>query len=135
MGIGVVIRDGNGDFSAAFSKRINGTLGPVSDEAVAFFYAGDFALISGYFNVIFEGDAQSIINLINKKSNSLVAYGHIIDDCKRLSSFVKLYSWSFIRRRGNSIAHCLANMQKKSQIIVVGWRRLRISCYLPSKLI
>lgn len=65
----------------------------------------DFALNCDFFDALFEGDAQTMINLINNKDGSLVAYDHIID--KRSSFSFKFCSWYFIRQCDNSIIHCL----------------------------
>lgn len=66
VGVSVVIRNSNGDFVVALSKRINASLCPASAEALATFYASDFALSCGFFEALFEGDAQSIIKFVGR---------------------------------------------------------------------
>lgn len=54
---------------------------------------------------------RSLISLRFQVS-SLRPYGHIVDDIKRdLISFGP-YNWSFVRRSGNEVPHCLAKHAK-----------------------
>ena len=66
MGMGVVLRDHGGMMRVARSVTQQGFLDPVSTEAQAVFLAIQLCQVSGVQKIIVEGDAQAIINDINK---------------------------------------------------------------------
>lgn len=114
IGIGIVIRNSSCYFLAALCKKIDALLSSTSakEMVVAAAHALNFAQECGFENAWFERDAQEVINLIKALGRSLRPYGHIVDDIKRdLISFGP-YNWSFVRRSGNEVPHCLAKHAK-----------------------
>ena len=91
MGMGFVLRDHGGMIRVARSITQQGFLGPASAEALAVFLAIQLCQSSGVQKIIVEGDAQTIINDINKDGKQESRYRHIIDDIKIL--LLSLTEW------------------------------------------
>ena len=107
-GIGVVIRDYNGNVIGALSQKI--ALPPSIEhaEALAASWAVAFAKELSLFEVIFEGDCLRIIKAINTMEPCHTLFGHIIEEIRSLSSALRKCSFQHVRREGNNLAHALA---------------------------
>ncbi|XP_041027052.1 uncharacterized protein LOC121267270 [Juglans microcarpa x Juglans regia] len=108
MGLGVVLRNEKGEVLAcACYKRP-----PVSDfvmaKTVALWYAVDLCNELGFNKVIFEGDAQLVVEAVNSEDEDLFARGHIIEDIKTVFKGRSAWKVKFIRREENGVAHLLA---------------------------
>lgn len=66
MGVGVVIRDDNGAFVAAFSKIVPYILDLLTVEIVAVWHAAQLACDLGLQNVLLEGDSLNVIADLNE---------------------------------------------------------------------
>ncbi|XP_035551510.1 uncharacterized protein LOC118349853 [Juglans regia] len=110
MGLGVVIRNENGEVVAcACSRRLPAPNSDVA-ESVALWFAVELCCELGFNRVTFEGDAQAVVKDVNSKEEDLSCRGHIIEDIKTTLSNVYRRDWTvqFIGRKGNEVAHLLA---------------------------
>ena len=106
-GIGVVIRDGDGEVIASCSKLLHQAYSSREVEAMAAVTALSLALDIGVQQAILEGDSLEVFEA-QRMTVSLAPFGLFIDEVKSLSSqFVKLL-YSHTLREGNSLAHGLA---------------------------
>ena len=99
--MGVVCRNDAGCVHAAMAApMIHGCLNPLSVEAVALLHAVKFGLAAGYSKVQLEGDAQSLINLINSHSFALSPIGHLLEEIVHLASFFNSCNFIFCQEEG-----------------------------------
>ncbi|XP_050258959.1 uncharacterized protein LOC126703953 [Quercus robur] len=104
-GIGVVIRDCNGNIMGALSQKIVLPQSIEHAEALAASRAMTFARELSLSKVIFEGD---IINAINTKKPCHTLFRHIIEEIWSLTPSLMTYNFQHVRREGNKLAHVLA---------------------------
>lgn len=64
----------------------------------------------GFDHIILEGDAQSVVNSINKKERGLSPIFALYDYIHVLSSHLVRFTCSAVRRSGNTVAHLIARM-------------------------
>ena len=107
-GIGVVVRDCEGEIIAALSQKILEPYSVDVAETLACRRAVVFARELSLFSIIVEGDNMRIVQATSNKRENLTLFGHVIkeihDSC---SSFTKI-SFQHVRRDGNKLAHALA---------------------------
>ena len=106
-GIGVVIRDCNGNIIGALSQKSL----PQSiehAEALVASWAVAFARELSLFKVIFEGDCRRIIKAINTKEPCHTLFGHIIEEIWSLTPSLMTCNFQHVKREGNNLAHVLA---------------------------
>ena len=107
-GIGVVIRNSNGDVLASFSQKIPQVYKAEEIEALAAFKALSFAFELGFRSANLEGDSLGLIQALKLEERSLSPTGLLFEDVKVLANnFVRLL-YSHIKRNGNRVAHSLA---------------------------
>jgi ribonuclease HI len=80
---------------------------PALAEAMAALHAVIFAKEMGFSQVLFEGDALTIVKAINSKGSCESIYGHFVEDVKRHKSDLLLASFRHVVREANSVAHTL----------------------------
>ena len=111
-GIGVVIRNDQGQIMGAMSKKRNLPLGAVEVEAKAFeeglLLAGDL----GLKQIILEGDAQIVTNALLGKCLPPTSIQMIITGASRWRQTVQEWKASYVRRTGNWVAHVMAQNAK-----------------------
>ncbi|KAL0006362.1 hypothetical protein SO802_013923 [Lithocarpus litseifolius] len=108
VGIGVLIRDYEGQVVAALSQRFFAPLGPFEVEAKAMEAAVIFARDVGIQNIIFEGDSLQVYNCLHGTSKAPPAVANVLNGILfHLQSF-RSFSFSHIRREGNKASHILA---------------------------
>ena len=110
----MVIRDQEGSVIGALSERI--ALPPsVEDvEALAGRRAILFAQELGLLEVIFEGDAEIIVNSFNTDEECMAPFGPLIEDSRQLAVSSRACVFSHVKRKGNSVADMLAKLARKS---------------------
>ena len=111
-GIGVVIRDSEGMVIAALSERISLPSIVEDVEALACRKAISFAIEIGLQDVIFEVDSEIIYRHLVSDSICMTAFGHIIEDSRRLITSLRKVSFTHVRRNGNRVADKLAKLAK-----------------------
>ncbi|XP_075645403.1 uncharacterized protein LOC142616429 [Castanea sativa] len=107
-GIGVVIRDCNGNVIGALSQRIALSKSINHAEALVASQVMAFARELSLFRVIFEGDCLRIIKAINAKEPCHTLFGHIIEEQGSLTSSLTSCNFQHVKREGNNLAHALA---------------------------
>ena len=115
-GVGVVIRNSNGEVIGALSESylLPATVEDV--EAITCRKAISFAINPGLENVVFEGNSETIIKALNSDYTCLTSFGHIIDDARTLALCFDTFSFMHVKRSGNAVADKLAKLTKYSQI-------------------
>lgn len=89
IGVGVVIRNVEGEFMVGLSKHISTFMSLSIAKSIAAFHAVCFARDCGFFNVDVEGDALQVISLFNNRVSSTGLYSHILDDIYRKICFFR----------------------------------------------
>ena len=111
-GIGVVIRDSEGMVIAALSERITLPSTVEDVEALGCRKAISFSIELGLQDVVFEGDSEIIYKHLVSDSTCMTAFGHIIEDSRRLATRLRSVSFSHVRRKGNKVTDKLAKLAK-----------------------
>ncbi|XP_065617279.1 uncharacterized protein LOC136062310, partial [Quercus suber] len=118
-GIGVVIRNHEGQVMAALSEKIKKPASAEILEALAARRAVNFTMELGFNQSMFEGDSEVIIKALNAEDFSLASVGHIIKDIWSMSGLLQTKSFPFVRRQGNSVAHALAQRARFSFPVLI----------------
>jgi ribonuclease HI len=108
MGVGVVVRDGNGLVAAAKSTTIFATFEPAAGEALAARQVAEFCRDLGFFDIILEGDSLMVTKALEGKGENWLKFGQIVEDTKLLLRSFQHWSISHVRREANGAAHGLA---------------------------
>ena len=111
-GVGVVIKNTQGQIMGAMSKKLELPLGAVEVEAKAFeeglLLAGDL----GLNQVILEGDAQVVTNALLGKSLPPISIRPIIEGATHWRQKVQVWTTNHVQRTGNVAAHLMARNAK-----------------------
>ncbi|KAF5461926.1 hypothetical protein F2P56_017985 [Juglans regia] len=108
IGIGIVIRDSNGEVMVTVCSRKDHVISPFIAECQALKRSIDLCKELGFGAVMMEGDAKGMIETVLAKEADESEYGQLIEDTKRAFAQGIHWSLSFIHREGNSVAHSLA---------------------------
>ena len=107
VGLGVVVRDNQGQALASLSEQVPFPFSLDLVEALVAAQAISFTLEIGCLSFILEGDLEHVINTLSSNEDSLSPFGHILDSAKALTES-RCISFFHVRRLGNSIACNLA---------------------------
>ena len=112
-GFGVVIWNDKGKVMAALSTKGLPMMDNEEAEVLAGRKALEFALDSGFTEVVLEGDNIGVMRSIqsNRANNSCL--GHIYGDIHCLVASFRVWSISYVKRTANSIAHLLAKYARQ----------------------
>ncbi|XP_030958848.1 uncharacterized protein LOC115980769 [Quercus lobata] len=108
VGIGMIVRDSNGQAIASLSEQTSLPFSPEIAEAMAATRAISFVQDLGFTSFILEGDSVNVINTLNSDEKSLSNYGHVLSSAKSMLVASSCVSFSHVRRAGNCVAHNLA---------------------------
>ena len=106
-GLGVIIRDNQGQVLASLSEQVQLPCSSDLVEAIAAAWAIALAHDLSLSNYILEGDSDKVITALKRNDDSLSEFGHILASAKSLTD-VNCITFSHTRRIGNAIAHNLA---------------------------
>ena len=122
VGIGVIIRDSNGDVIGALFMPIPLSQLVAELEALACRRAVQFALEIGLRRVTFEGDSVTVINSIDVRGFPIFfPYGNIIVDIRFQASAFQFSCFCHVKRNCNIVAVALAKKAKHCvELQVVG---------------
>ena len=81
-GLGVIIRNSEGDVMASMSQQIPLPTIVAQVEALAVRRAAVFALEIGINKAILEGNSETIVKELMEPTPSLALHGHLIQDVK-----------------------------------------------------
>ena len=107
-GIGIIVRDSSGLVMASLVQKVLFPHSIPSIEAWAAKRSIQFALEIGLTEAEFEGDSQIIVTALKDTYPSLAPFGLLIEDAKGLARKLQQFSFSHVKRQGNSLAHALA---------------------------
>ncbi|XP_012840390.1 PREDICTED: uncharacterized protein LOC105960728 [Erythranthe guttata] len=77
-------------------------------EAHAALFALQCAQRKGWQSIILEGDCLGVIEALRAGTDLSSSIGVFVDECLSLVPFFSSCSFSFVKRSGNKLAHCLA---------------------------
>ncbi|XP_042992296.1 uncharacterized protein LOC122318762 [Carya illinoinensis] len=108
VGIGVVIRDEEGEILVATREHMSYVTDGAIAESFALRKAMEVCRDLNFNNILFEGDAQNIVNVVNVETKDMTRYGSVIEDVNSLLKGREKWSVSFVFREANEAAHVLA---------------------------
>lgn len=111
-GVGVIVRDEEGNVVAVMCRKLDLPLGALETEAKALEIGVSFAEEVGLRDVVFEGDSQLIINAIQGMGEAASSILNIIQGVLRKAQCFKTFDFLHTKRQGNVPAHCLLSMLK-----------------------
>ncbi|KAL5766204.1 hypothetical protein ACOSP7_016821 [Xanthoceras sorbifolium] len=110
VGIGVIIRDSNGDVMFSASKKIGTGLAPSIAEASAIYEGMKLVAETGLLPAMVEFDLLSVVNLILAGQPIRSEIGLVIEDILELKVLHGFSSFVFSPRTSYRVAHSLAKM-------------------------
>ncbi|XP_019191037.1 PREDICTED: uncharacterized protein LOC109185555 [Ipomoea nil] len=105
---GAVVRNHAGDFVAARSGRIEGTVDPYMAEAIGVRETLSWLKEQHHMSIIVESDCLSFCNAFNSSSFDLSYVGLIVKQCLSIPRDIGNVSITHVRRSANCVAHELA---------------------------
>lgn len=108
MGIGVIARDFRGEVLFCLSASKSFSSHPLVAEFWALWRALELCSELSMEQLIFEGDAQSLIQAINTGENCEAWYDNLVEDPKQIIKNRIYWSVNFVHREANNITHVLA---------------------------
>ena len=107
-GIGVVIRNGDGQVMASRSQNIPLPSTVIEVEALAARRALILAQETGFTRVVLEGDSQILINALKTGLHTLAHFRHIVQDIRYLAPSFSDVRYSHVCRQCNTVTYSLA---------------------------
>nr|POF00294.1 hypothetical protein CFP56_60087 [Quercus suber] len=107
-GIGVVIRDNEGQLLAALSEKVRLPVTVEVLEMLAARRAALFAREFGFSWVCFEGDVELVVKCLQSGLVSNALTGHLVKDFMSIRWDFQSSSIIHVRQQGNNVAHALA---------------------------
>jgi hypothetical protein len=108
MGLGLVIRNHNGEFIAAVRQGFGGITNPELAESIAFRHAVQFASKLPYNQIMVALDCLSLINKLQARSRDRSHTGIVVEDIKQLGRASSVaFSFTHVSRICNQVAHVL----------------------------
>ena len=105
VGVGILIRNHNGDCSVACTEPLNGIVSPELAESWALRSAVSLARDEGFASVVFASDCLSLIQRINSSTNDRSEVGAVVTDIKLLAAGFSSVSFCHVKRSSNVAAH------------------------------
>lgn len=108
MGVGLVVRNHEGEVIAAkcFTKPF--VTDPMTAEAVGAWSAAQFVRQLGMDQIILEGDSLGVVQSLQGEGNSWAMAGQMLDDVKITLGSCRAWQVRHVRREANSAADRLA---------------------------
>ena len=107
-GAGDIIRNSLGEVMAGLSARGPSVVSSEKAEVLACRKALEFALDSGFRDLVVEGDNITVMRTMVSPRPNRSKLGHIYVDICMLASGFRSLSVECVKRSANSVAHCLA---------------------------
>ncbi|XP_035547368.1 uncharacterized protein LOC118348906 [Juglans regia] len=109
-GVGIVVRDGNGEVLISLCGSDVGFCSPAVAELQALWRALKLCAELQWNKVIFEGDAMGIIDAVNRQNCCWEWHGQVVEDIKLILQNRPNWSIRYTNRKCNRVAHMLAKM-------------------------
>jgi hypothetical protein len=119
MGMGIAIRDYRGKLLVAYCATREFITDPATAEALTAWQAAQLSHRLGLQNIVLEGDALEVVNVLRTEETWLGRYGHILQDAKHMLSQCREWQVNHVHRQGNAVAHGLAKLALNIQQEVV----------------
>ena len=113
-GLGVVIRNSEGQVMVALSKKIKKPPSVVALELLATRRATILVSETSFQQSCFEGDSEVVVKSLCGCGMEKSVVGHILKDTLSYVSLLKNYFFSHVNRQGNAVAHALAQRVRLS---------------------
>ncbi|KAL0006368.1 hypothetical protein SO802_013929, partial [Lithocarpus litseifolius] len=113
-GLGVVIRNSEGQVMVALSEKIKKPPSVVALELLAARRAAALVSETGFQQSCFEGDSEVVVKALRGSGLEKSAVGHILKDTLSTVSLLQSFSFSRVNRQGNAVAHALAQRARLS---------------------
>jgi hypothetical protein len=113
FGVGMCIRNDQGNFMKAKTMWFHGTPPPQEAEAWAWalrecmFWLGEL-----YSCVVIELDCLLVVNAITDNSSNQTEFGYIMKTCRELLQNYQNFEIVYVKRQANFVAHSLARASK-----------------------
>jgi ribonuclease HI len=107
-GIGVIVRNHQGEVMGSLSQRIPFPHSVEALEASAARSAIQFAKDLGFTKIVLEGDSKTVVDAFLLRDPCTTIYGHIIEDIKQTAQSLQSVLFLHTKREGNVMAHLLA---------------------------
>ena len=104
----MVIKDGNGNIKLAAKEVVNLRNEAKVAEALALRSSLQLAQDTCFFNLEAKSDCLTLIKALGQQKLENTYFGMIVVDCKHLSMLLNSYSFSYVSRDDNKVAHYLA---------------------------
>ena len=118
-GFGAIIRNEKGEVMAAYAGRGPSVTDSEEAEALACRKAIEFAVDTGFSDLIIEGDNIEVIKAISSARDNGSRLGHIYEDIRCLAASLRDWSTSWVRRNANTVAHSLAQFAREIENEIV----------------
>lgn len=106
-GIGVAIRDIEGEIITTLSQRIPLPFSVDMAEAMAACRALLFAQELSLSKVMMEGDCLRVVSALNSSVNCNTLYGNVVEETRRQACQIHFCRFIHLCRGGNKLAHAL----------------------------
>ncbi|XP_030923075.1 uncharacterized protein LOC115949956 [Quercus lobata] len=113
-GIGVIVRNDRGEVLAALFEKIPYPGSVVLVEVLAARREVQFIMELGITQSIFEGDSKIVYKALKARDVGLSSIGQFVKDIMSIAGSLQTFSFFYIRRQGNCVAHALAKRAKFS---------------------
>ncbi|XP_048502819.1 uncharacterized protein LOC125498622 [Beta vulgaris subsp. vulgaris] len=110
VGLGGIVRDCEGDVLLATCLRIEGSKDAEVAEALSTRHCLQVAVDAGLRNLIVEVDCLKLFNHLSNRKFDPSSFGIIVQDILCIASHCSSISFSHVRRKGNCVAHNLAQL-------------------------
>ncbi|XP_074346363.1 uncharacterized protein LOC141685142 [Apium graveolens] len=107
---GLIIRDHEGRFNRARTRKDAGGVSVVEAEARGVLEAIRWAISLGLYGVDIESDSKNSVHAINKIVENYLKVGVVFPECRRLLEDRRDISISFVKKQANKVAHILARV-------------------------
>ena len=118
-GVGVIVRNEDGNVVAAMCRKLDLPLGVLETEAKALEMGVAFAEEVGLRDVVFEADSQVLINAIHGTGEAASSVQNIIQGVLRRAQGFRTFDFLHTKRQGNAPAHLLAHQAQKVESLAV----------------
>ena len=110
-GVGVVIRDSEGEVLGAYASKQTRCVDSFIVEAKAAVCALDFAQEMGLRNIILEGDRLTVIKKLQAREAAFSPIGILISEAKLRVSLFNSCNFNHVRRTNHEVAHLLTKYE------------------------
>ncbi|XP_071678166.1 uncharacterized protein [Lolium perenne] len=114
MGVGIIIRDHNGNFLSACRQLLDEVTSPEIAEALAIRHAVTLTRDEDLDRIILVSDCLSVIQRIGSPHRDRSLVGVIMEDVKTLATSLSSVSCRHVNRFCNNSAHSLARRAEPS---------------------